>query len=99
LVRFLIDTGTSSVVLSPEDARRVGFDPAKLDYVRQLQTAAGTVRGAPVMLREVTLDSLRWYDVSAIVNQTPMSTSLLGMSALGRLSGYEFRRELLILKP
>jgi aspartyl protease family protein len=90
-VRFLVDTGASDVVLSPADARRLGFDPDRLEYTRIYETANGEGRGAPVMLRELELGPIRLVELPASINEAPMSSSLLGMSFLNRLSGYEVR--------
>lgn len=88
-LRFLVDTGASEVMLSRADARRLGFDVDGLAYTRLFSTANGTVRGAPVRLREIVLGPIRLTDVVASVNQAPMAGSLLGMTFLGRLAGYE----------
>jgi aspartyl protease family protein len=88
-VLFLVDTGASEVVLSPDDARRLGFDPDRLAYTQVFHTANGTVRGAPVRLGEIVIGPIRLTDVRASVNEAPMPRSLLGMTFLGRLGGYE----------
>jgi len=90
-LRFLVDTGASEVMLSRADARRLGFDVDGLAYTRLFSTANGTVRGAPVRLREIVLGPIRLTDVVASVNRAPMAGSLLGMTFLGRLAGYEVR--------
>jgi len=87
-VTFLVDTGASVTVLAPEDARRIGFDPSRLAFSQRFQTANGTVLGAPVRLGELRIGDIVLRDVRASVNRAPMGDSLLGMSALGRLSGY-----------
>jgi aspartyl protease family protein len=96
-LRFMVDTGASDVVLSPADARRLGFDLAELKFTRIYQTANGTVRGAPVRLRRITIGPIEIEDVRASVNGAPMGTSLLGMSFLGRLMGYEVTTDTLTL--
>ena len=48
-VRFLVDTGASSVVLSMEDAERVGLDTGNLTYSQIFNTANGQTRAAPVL--------------------------------------------------
>ncbi|NQV45005.1 MAG: TIGR02281 family clan AA aspartic protease [Rhodospirillales bacterium] len=98
-VRMLVDTGASDVVLSPADARRLGFDPDTLDFSKVYRTANGTVYGAPVRLRSLTIGSIRIDNVRASVNGAEMSRSLLGMSFLERLSGYEVTAGSLILYP
>ena len=47
-VRFVIDTGASGVVLSPDDARRAGIDPASLKFASPAETANGVGYGAMV---------------------------------------------------
>ncbi len=98
-IRFLVDTGATSVALSPADARRIGLDPATLEFSRRLQTAGGTVRGAPVVIRSLEIGGIRLANVRAIVNEQAMRHSLLGISALDRLGGYEVRDGTLTLRP
>ncbi|MGH6960662.1 MAG: retropepsin-like aspartic protease family protein [Dongiaceae bacterium] len=95
---FLVDTGASDIVLSPADARRLGFDPARLDYRLVFETANGRVRGAPVRLREIVIGPIKVVDIGASVNQAHMSGSLLGMSLLGRLGGYQVTGDTLTLR-
>jgi len=86
---FLVDTGASEVMLSPADARRLGYEPSTLAYTRIYQTANGTVRGAPVTIPEISIGPIRLTNVEASVNEHDADGSLLGMSFLGRLSGYQ----------
>jgi aspartyl protease family protein len=97
-VRFLVDTGASAVVLAPDDARRVGFQPQSLDFSQRFNTANGVVRAAPVSLREVRLGQLAVYDLPASVNEAPLGVSLLGMTFLKRLRGYEVEDDRLVLR-
>jgi aspartyl protease family protein len=96
-IHFLVDTGASYVTLTPEDARAAGIRPGDLRFSGRVATANGEVRVAPVNLREVRLDQLTLQDVDAIVVETPLSISLLGMSFLKRLEGYEIRDGALIV--
>jgi aspartyl protease family protein len=89
-VRMLVDTGASLVTLTPADARAAGINPANLAYSGRVQTANGTARMAPVTLREIRIGQLSIYDVSASVLEH-LDVSLLGMSLLSRLQGYEMR--------
>lgn len=97
-VRFLVDTGASDVVLSPSDAERLGFDPARLDYTKTYRTANGTVRGAPVRLQRVRIGPITVDDIRASVNEAPMGRSLLGMRFLERLGGYSVEDGALVLR-
>ena len=53
---------------------------------------------APVVLRELRIGQYSLYDVDAAVNQAPIGISLLGMSFLDRLAGYEVDDGRLILR-
>ncbi|MBV8506137.1 MAG: TIGR02281 family clan AA aspartic protease [Alphaproteobacteria bacterium] len=89
-VRMLVDTGASLVTLTPADARAAGINPASLAFSGRVQTASGAARMAPVTLREIRIGQLLIYDVPAGVLEH-LNVSLLGMSFLSRLQGYEMR--------
>jgi aspartyl protease family protein len=88
-VRFLVDTGATAVSLSPEDARRLGFDPATLAYGYKVITASGEARAAKVQLASVTVGGAKVESVDAYVIEKGLGQSLLGMSYLGRLSTFQ----------
>lgn len=98
-IRMMVDTGASTVVLSPADARRMGIDLDALSFDTTFETANGVVRGAPVRLGRMVLGPIVMTDVRASVNGAPMRESLLGMSFLSRLSGYEVKGGRLTLRP
>ena len=96
-IRFMVDTGATEVVLTPEDAVRIGFDLRARNFTRQFNTAGGVIRAAPVTLRRLRIGQLVLRDVEAWVNEAPLFVSLLGMSFLKRLDGYEVQDGKLIL--
>jgi len=99
-VGFVFDTGASLVVLSGADAARAGFNPTSLDYRVPVMTAAGMTRVAPVRLDEVSVGDISARRVrAAVARPGDLETSLLGMTFLDRLSGYEVRRDRLMLNP
>ncbi len=83
-VRFVVDTGATDVVLTPQDASRAGIDVGSLTYDRRAMTANGMVQTATVRLNEVAVGDITDRNVSAVVNGSPMNESLLGMSYLSR---------------
>ena len=95
---FLLDTGASEIVLTLEDARQLGFLPQTLQFGQRFRTANGEVRGAPVRLRELRVGQFSLYNLDASVNEAPLPISLLGMSFLDRLSGYQVEDGRLILR-
>ncbi len=96
-LRFLADTGASDIVLTPDAAERLGFDPEKLSFDRIYQTANGMGRGASVQLAEMKIGELRLENIRASVNESPMSSSLLGMSFFNRLKAYKVKNGILTL--
>jgi aspartyl protease family protein len=97
-VRFLVDTGASHVVLTPEDAQAAGIYPAHSDFTAVYQTANGPAAAAPVILDRVEVGGIEVRGVPAAVNGAPMRQSLLGMSFLQRLSSFEVAGDRLILR-
>lgn len=96
-IEFMVDTGASQVVLSQEDAARIGFDPDDLPYIGTAFTANGEVATAPVRLETVQLGDIVDTRVRASVNGGDMNRSLLGMSYLSRFESIEIRQDMLIL--
>ncbi len=96
-IDFLVDTGASLIALSYEDAERVGLDPDSLDYTGRVQTANGITMVAPVTLDTVRVGQLEVDRVEAVVTRASMGTSLLGMSFLRRLEGYQVEDGNLVL--
>ena len=97
-VQFLVDTGASSVTLTEDDARRVGLLPHTLDYTAVYRTANGDISVAPVSLRQMRIQGLEVAGVDGTVTRAPLHISLLGMSFLSRLAGYEVRGDGLVMR-
>lgn len=83
-VRFVVDTGATDIVLTKNDAARIGIDPEGLDYLGRAGTANGETRTAYVRLNKVVVGDAVDRDVPAVVNDGIMSQSLLGMGYLQR---------------
>ncbi|MTH65104.1 retropepsin-like aspartic protease family protein [Paracoccus shanxieyensis] len=97
-LRFIVDTGASTIALGADDARRVGIDPASLGYLGQAQTANGTVPTATVMLDSVTIGDIHDEQVPALVLQSEIGVSLMGMSYLSRFARVSIESNRLILE-
>jgi len=98
-VRFMVDTGASNVVLSPDDARRVGINTGILDYSGRATTANGLVSYARATISTLGLGDQTFYDVPVTINGAEMDGSLLGMTVLKEFSSIEFRGDMMILRP
>lgn len=97
-VQFLIDTGASHVILTQEDAERAGFHLSEQDFTVSYATANGRAAAAPIRLAELAVGDISVTNVVAAVNGAPLPQSLLGMSFLERLAGFEVAGDRLILK-
>ena len=87
-MRMLVDTGASLVTITQEDALAAGIAPGELMFNGRIETANGSARMAPVILREIRLGQFSVYDVPAAVLEN-LKVSLLGMSFLTRLQSYQ----------
>lgn len=97
--RMIVDTGATTIVLTQDDARRIGIDLGSLSYGVPVQTANGTSFAARVRLNRVSVGSVRVNDVEALIARPgALHQSLLGMSFLSRLRSYEFSGDLLTLR-
>lgn len=97
-VRFMIDTGSTEIVLSPADAERAGLHPADADYSRPTETANGLGYGAASIIDSLAVGPIRLVDVPVSINKAPMSMSLLGMPFLKRLDSFEVRGDQMFLR-
>lgn len=98
-IRMMVDTGATTIAISPRDARRIGFDPDALRYTMRVSTAQGETTAAPITLREARIGDIRVGPVDASVMREDVGVSLLGMNFLNRLEGYEVRSDALIMRP
>ena len=96
-VRFMIDTGSSSIVLTPEDARRAGIGAG--DYAARGVGAGGEVRLMPTILTRLTLGPVAADNVPAMVaEQGKIPVSLLGQSFLARTGSVTIAGDTMILR-
>lgn len=98
-IQVMVDTGASLVALTWEDAMTAGLSVRDADFTGQVRTANGTALVAPVTLDKVTIGDITVFGVRGVVSKPgALSTTLLGMSFLGKLSRAEMRRDSLILE-
>ena len=88
-VRFVVDTGATAIVLSAQDADRLGID-YRNGIVGTMQTANGSTRGWRVKLDRVRVGAIELQQVDAVIVEQGPGITLLGMSFLNRV---EMRRE------
>lgn len=96
---LLVDTGASTVVLTPADAKRAGIDISNLSYTVPVQTANGTTYSAPAVLRSVSVGAIVVENVEALIAKPgSLNENLLGMSFLRRLRSYSVSGDFLTLR-
>lgn len=98
-LRMMVDTGASSIVLTYDDAMRLGINPDNLVFSIEVSTANGRAMAAPVTLRQVAIGPIMRGTIRGMVTQAgQLDQSLLGMSFLETLGSIEITRDELRLK-
>ncbi len=97
-VRFLVDTGASSTVLTQADAERSGIDVGALRFNRPVQTANGAAFFAGARLESLEIGPYRVRDVPvAVMPENTLNISLLGMSTINRFGGWRIEGDRMVL--
>ncbi len=98
-IDFLVDTGATSTVLSAEDARSAGFDVSALSFTIPVSTANGTATAARARASEITVGNIiRRNQNIMVAEEGALEQSLLGMSFISTLSGFDMRGNRLTLR-
>ncbi len=85
-VRFLVDTGATSIALSGDIADHIGVDYKRFGHPVYVRTASGVVAGYSLTLDRMTVGNITLYNVGAVVQEgSNPKPALLGMSFLGQL--------------
>jgi aspartyl protease family protein len=97
-IEFLVDTGATDVVLSLEDAQRIGIDTDALSFLGRANTANGEVATARTSVSNVRNGSFDEGRLRVSVNGGEMNGSLLGMAYLDRFRQIVIRNNTLVLE-
>jgi len=81
-IRFLIDTGASTVSVSEELARRAGLE---CEQAATFSTANGHVRGCATRVERLLFGPFEMRDVGVVILPRMGAEALLGMNALRRV--------------
>jgi aspartyl protease family protein len=96
-IRMLVDTGASAVALTQQDAITLGVLPVSFNV--PMRTANGDSKAGEARLSEIRVGNVQVLDTVALVLPYGVShQSLLGMTFLKKLSGFEVTGGNLILK-
>jgi aspartyl protease family protein len=98
-VGMVLDTGASAVVLTNDAAKAAGLPLEMIKYTVNVETANGHTRAAAVTLDKLAIGGIVERAVPALIAQPgQLKTSLLGMSFLNRLQGWEVRGDKLVMR-
>ena len=97
-VRFLVDTGATTIALTHRDAVRAGIPTDQLRFELPIRTANGIAQAAQIRLQSVALGGIERQNLTATISEPGvLGQSLLGMNFLGSLASFEVRGDRLIL--
>ena len=98
-LEILVDTGATLVAFDESTARKLGIATRAADFRYKVSTANGEAPAAKVTVGRLQLGPIAMNDVEAIVTKDgTLSTALLGMSFLNRLSKFEISDSRLTLR-
>ncbi len=98
-VKGLIDTGATTIAINESTARKAGIRLSRKDFKYPVRTANGETMAATATIRQVSIGSIRVRDVEAMVlSDKSLSHTLIGMSFLNQLRGFEYDAGNLILR-
>jgi len=99
VVKMLVDTGASLVLLTDHDARAAGIAVDSLDFDLPILTANGRGHVASITLPVLSVGDVVVRRVrAAVAAPGQLHASLLGMSFLGEIDEAVIRRDRLILR-
>ena len=85
-VKFLVDTGATSVAMSSVEAKRLGIAYRLYGELSRVNTASGVAKAWAVKLKSVKVGKIKQKNVRAMVIDGSHPTEvLLGMSFMDRL--------------
>jgi aspartyl protease family protein len=96
-MRFVVDTGATTVALPAAEAVRLGLDYHK-GVAGKTRTAGGVVSVYRVMLDSVRLGGIEASNVECIVIERGLDVALLGMSFLNRVDMRQEGRTMTLIK-
>lgn len=97
-IRFLIDTGASSIAISKSDAQKLGINLDNLNYNITYSTANGLNQAARIQLQSLQIGDKIFKNIDASIGKGEMDVSLLGMSVISKFSSFTIDKDILVLK-
>ena len=98
LIRFVVDTGATTVALTKADAQRAGIAFSTDLFSVIGRGASGDVRGEDVAIHRIAIGQKEAFDVSGVVLDDGLDTSLLGQSFLSQLGSLTISGDRMVLR-
>lgn len=94
----MIDTGATYVAMNQSTARSLGIRLTPSDFIHKARTANGETKAALATLKRVQIGSISIKNVDAFVlDDSSLSSTLIGMSFMSELSSFQFKNSQLVL--
>lgn len=90
-IRFLIDTGSTTTILTRSDAARLGLEEEGDGH--RARTLAGEVRITHARIDELRVAGKRFADVKVGVASDDLGVSLIGQDVLSRFESIAFEKD------
>ncbi|MBK8628933.1 MAG: TIGR02281 family clan AA aspartic protease [Sphingomonadales bacterium] len=84
-VRFMVDTGATSVALTKSDAQTIGLQFNDAEFTATGEGAGGAFKLKPITLDRVAVGAVEATGISAVIGDDSLKQSLLGQSFLSRV--------------
>jgi aspartyl protease family protein len=98
-VAMVLDTGASTVMLTRDAAIAAGLPVEMIKYNVNIDTANGRTYAAAAIIDRIAVGGIVERSVPALIAQPgTLKTSLLGMSFLSRLQGWEVRGDKVVMR-
>lgn len=98
-IRFMVDTGASTIALTRADAQQAGMFFAENDFNQVGRGAGGDVPLRAVTLGHVAVGNIEVRDVRGVVIGGNSDVSLLGQSFLSTLGSVTIEGDKMVLRP
>lgn len=97
-VEVLVDTGATSVAINKSTARRIGINLRPADFKYTVNTANGKTKAASATIERIEIGRVVVRNVrAAVLDDRALSSTLLGMTFLKELRGFQVSNGELIL--
>ncbi len=84
-VRFMVDTGATSVALTKADAQTIGLQFNDAEFTGTGEGAGGSLKIKPITIDRIAVGAVEATSVSGVIGDDSLRQSLLGQSFLSRV--------------